>query len=548
MIKPPRRACPFTSSTKNNPILAVLSVMIALAVAGTPSGWGEEMDLPSLEISGRGATLLFAGPNDRQEVALTFDDGPHPTKTALILDLLRENGVPATFFVLGEKVDRNPELVRRMLIEGHEVANHTYTHANLKKLGSSGVTNELKKTQKAIFEASGFTPTLFRPPYGATDLTTMAILANLNLTAVYWSVDTRDWEGRSVDRIVREVKENSGQGSIILFHDHGTHTLSSLPDVLRVVQEKGYRCVTISEMFDLRKPVLPVDLLAKADTPAPGESASAPETVFASQPLPQPQQGITPSDVEPAVASPPQPAQIAAPPQKLAAMSPSTVVEAPGSGIPVEVLETAPPEILEDSIGESSQVAVAEPLATETSTPSRVPTETSTASPTPSSTARATSTAAPTFTSTPSPTVTEPMVKPALEPTFTSTAPSTATGVPTGTATATSTGTATHTATSVPTATSTPVPPTATASPTKTRVPTATPTQVMVAGRDTEKVAQKAYRLQPVGRFSEKILSEESPVASEPRREVAPEALIHPTGYPGPWGYIDPGPAVVPPR
>src|SRR5690606_27874227 len=109
------------------------------------------------------------------------------------------------------------------------------------------------------------------------------------------------------------------------------------------------------DMFDLRKPVLPVDLLAKADTPAPGESASAPETVFASQPLPQPQQGITPSDVEPAVASPPQPAQIAAPPQKLAAMAPSTVVEAPGSGIPVEVLETAPPEILEDSIGESSQ-------------------------------------------------------------------------------------------------------------------------------------------------------------------------------------------------
>ena len=214
-----------------------------------PFAYCEEMKLPDVEAMGRGVTLLWEGPADRRIVALTFDDGPIRGKTEPILDLLREMQVPATFFVLGENATRSPEVLQRMTAEGHEIGNHTVTHPNLTEISVSKARNEIKEGQKIIETAVGYRPRFFRPPYGAANLTTMSILSSQNLSAVFWSIDPQDWRGGTEDQIVSDIESHLDNGAIILLHERSPHTAESVPHIIRTVREKGYRFVTLSEMF-----------------------------------------------------------------------------------------------------------------------------------------------------------------------------------------------------------------------------------------------------------------------------------------------------------
>jgi peptidoglycan/xylan/chitin deacetylase (PgdA/CDA1 family) len=174
-------------------------------------------------------------------VGLTFDDGPHPSTTMPLLEALRAHGAPATFFIWGEHAEAHPDLLRAEVSAGMWIANHTYTHPRLSRLGEPAVVDEIASTQRTIRRITGLTPTLFRPPYGDTNTGIRAGAARLGLTEVLWSVDTLDWAGASTAEIVAAAA-TVRPGGIILMHDLGYQTtVDAVPQILRDLADRGLR-------------------------------------------------------------------------------------------------------------------------------------------------------------------------------------------------------------------------------------------------------------------------------------------------------------------
>ncbi len=188
-------------------------------------------------------------------VALTFDDGPHPKYTAEILDILKEHGAKATFFVIGQNAEKYPELVKREHNEGHEIGNHTFSHPQLRQIPVSKFTDEISKTQLTIKNITGVEPKLFRPPGGYLNNSFVEKTKDLNCTSVLWSwrQDTKDWSRPTAEKIVSTVLGNIRNGDIILFHDYNSGK-SPTPEALRIIiprlKEMGYTFVTVSELMD----------------------------------------------------------------------------------------------------------------------------------------------------------------------------------------------------------------------------------------------------------------------------------------------------------
>ena len=186
-------------------------------------------------------------------VALTFDDGPAPTTTPKLLDILASEGVPATFFVLGTQVQKYPEIVERAANQGHEIGSHTWEHARLTLLPSKAVTKDLDKTNRMIKKAIGTAPMLLRPPYGSTNKTVAKVAKQTGLAVILWDVDSRDWEHRNPKKTVKEAKA-ARDGSIILLHDIHDATVAAMPDVITVLRKQGFTFVTVSELVSDAKP------------------------------------------------------------------------------------------------------------------------------------------------------------------------------------------------------------------------------------------------------------------------------------------------------
>lgn len=206
--------------------------------------------------------LYHQAASDKTKVALTFDDGPDPTWTPQILDVLKARGVKATFFVLGRNVEDHPELLRRIVAEGHEIGNHTYTHHNLAELPEWRQRLELDATERLIETETGRSTTLFRPPYNADSMPTAVAelrpLAfaerELGYTVVLERIDPQDWARPGTDVIVQRVKEQRRDGSIILLHDAGgdrSQTLAALPRILDWLAERGDHVVPMSELLNI---------------------------------------------------------------------------------------------------------------------------------------------------------------------------------------------------------------------------------------------------------------------------------------------------------
>lgn len=187
-----------------------------------------------------------------KRVALTFDDGPDLRYTTAILDILKEEGVKATFFVVGTQVDKYPEVVQRMVEEGHAVGNHSYRHKDLSKLSASQILAEIRKTDKALEEALGTTPLLFRAPYGAVSDTLKKTLAKHDRRLVGWTVDTRDWSGTSIADMREMIRNEALPDGIILMHSFGSkhiaNTVEMLSDVIRDLRELDFSFVTADEI------------------------------------------------------------------------------------------------------------------------------------------------------------------------------------------------------------------------------------------------------------------------------------------------------------
>jgi peptidoglycan/xylan/chitin deacetylase (PgdA/CDA1 family) len=181
-------------------------------------------------------------------VALTYDDGPG-AYTGQLLDMLRKSGARATFFMLGENVRGHAHLVRRMAYEGHEVANHTWSHPKLTGMSSGAVRSEISRTQRAIQEASGVVPKVFRPPYGATDA---KVGRAVGMPQIMWSVDSMDWLHRSTARNVNAGVKDPKPGGVVLFHDIHQATVKATPRILSGLRQRGFTPVTVSELFQFK--------------------------------------------------------------------------------------------------------------------------------------------------------------------------------------------------------------------------------------------------------------------------------------------------------
>ncbi|MFB4312762.1 polysaccharide deacetylase family protein [Actinomadura sp. 21ATH] len=178
-------------------------------------------------------------------LALTFDDGPGEY-TGQVLDDLRGHGVRATFYMLGQNVGAHRGLVRRMALEGHEVANHSWSHADMTGLSSGAVRSEVKRTQDAIKQASGVAPTSFRPPYGSTDA---RVGKAVGMPQILWSVDSLDWLHRNVRKNVRAGVSEPEKGGVVLFHDIHKPTVTAVPEILAGLKKRGFTLVTVTELF-----------------------------------------------------------------------------------------------------------------------------------------------------------------------------------------------------------------------------------------------------------------------------------------------------------
>lgn len=182
-------------------------------------------------------------------VALTFDDGPSTTTTGRLLDTLSQLGVHATFFTIGQHAAAAPQLVAREIREGHVVGNHTWDHADLSKLSAQDVDSELSRTTDAIRSASGTTPVLVRPPYGAWNDTVRDAVTSQGAAIILWNVDSEDWKSRNTQAVVDRVLANARKGSIVLMHDIYSTTVDAVPQIVEGLRARGLTPVTVPTLL-----------------------------------------------------------------------------------------------------------------------------------------------------------------------------------------------------------------------------------------------------------------------------------------------------------
>ena len=208
-------------------------------------------------------------------IAMTFDDGPSAKLTPELLDILAAHHIHATFFVVGRNVVDHPEILQRAVREGHEIANHSWSHPSLGKMRDDRVRAELQKTDDAIKAAIGARPILMRPPYGSiTARQKQWIHEEFGYRTILWDVDPLDWKrpGSSVvtGRIVRETRP----GSIVLAHDIHPGTIKAMPATFDQLQEKGFKFVTVSELIAMGKPMAPKQTGEAGAPPSPTPSGT----------------------------------------------------------------------------------------------------------------------------------------------------------------------------------------------------------------------------------------------------------------------------------
>ena len=195
---------------------------------------------------------------DGPYIAMTYDDGPHAANTPRLLDMLKQRNIKATFFVVGECVVLYPAIMKRIVAEGHEIANHSWSHPLLSKMAEGAVTEQLQKTHDAIVNATGVTPKLMRPPYGGFTANQRAWAnGKWGYKIILWDVDPLDWKVRNAEHVKTEILHQTVAGSIVLSHDIHKSTVDAMPDTLDGLIGRGFKFVTVSELIAMDKPVVP---------------------------------------------------------------------------------------------------------------------------------------------------------------------------------------------------------------------------------------------------------------------------------------------------
>lgn len=180
-------------------------------------------------------------------VALTFDDGPDKTLTPRLLKTLKKYKVHATFFETGQNVSRYPKISRAVVAGGNEIGNHSWNHPNFNSIGTAKTVNQVTRTNRAIYQATGILPQYVRPPYGNI---TAAEGRAIEQPIVRWSVDSRDWAYLNKNKDINEVMKDTRGGDIILMHDIHSQSVAAAPTIIKRLKAKGYKLVTVSQLLN----------------------------------------------------------------------------------------------------------------------------------------------------------------------------------------------------------------------------------------------------------------------------------------------------------
>ena len=225
---------------KNLLFIACGLVMIVLIIAGLLSGINHRVH--------REAIPAQIDPT-QPTVALTFDDGPNPRYTPQVLDILYENQVPATFFLVGEEFSGNELLIEEMAASGHEIGNHTFSHPDLTTLNASQIRQEIRQTEEELRKIlPDYTIKYARPPYGRYN---EAVEQAVGQPLMLWTIDSGDWDDPVAESIYTTVVSNIQDGDIIVFHDDNPETVKALESIIIELKSRGFQFVTVSQMREI---------------------------------------------------------------------------------------------------------------------------------------------------------------------------------------------------------------------------------------------------------------------------------------------------------
>lgn len=218
---------------------ALICVVIVLVAVGLFTGVFHRMK--------RDAITVQINP-EQSVVALTFDDGPNARYTPQVLDILYEQQVPATFFLIGEKFTGNELLIREMAASGHEIGNHTFSHPDLTQLDSRTIQWEIQQTEEKLKEILPDYPMKYvRPPYGRY---TEDVQNAIGLPLVLWTIDSGDWEAPHAENIYIAVVSKIQDGDIIVFHDDNAETVKALEKIILELKKRGFQFATVSQLYE----------------------------------------------------------------------------------------------------------------------------------------------------------------------------------------------------------------------------------------------------------------------------------------------------------
>lgn len=225
---------------------AVLVCCVWAAAVKQPEIVEADVDIP-LEVRESMDSEVLAELTEKPKyIALTFDDGPRADTTGPLLDGLAQRGVSATFFLIGQQIQGNEALVLRMAAEGHQVGNHTYSHAMLIEESESRVIEEIRKTEVLLENLLGEGSYWLRPPYGLID---SARSSQVKTPMIYWTLDPEDWKLLDTRKVVDCVTTCVRPGDIVLLHDFYPTSVAAALDIIDILQEDGYTFVTVEELF-----------------------------------------------------------------------------------------------------------------------------------------------------------------------------------------------------------------------------------------------------------------------------------------------------------
>lgn len=219
----------------------VLAVILIFWVVSSPAIVGASSTTRQLPV--------YSVQRDDKVVALSFDAAWGNEDTQTLIDILDKYDIHATFFVVGDWVDKYPESVKALSDAGNEVMNHSSHHAHFSQLSDSEIVSDITACNEKIAAVTGETPVLFRCPYGEYDDHVISAVNGMGMTAVQWDVDSLDWKGISADEIKSRVLKNISPGSIVLFHNAAENTPQALPGIIESLITDGYRIVPISQML-----------------------------------------------------------------------------------------------------------------------------------------------------------------------------------------------------------------------------------------------------------------------------------------------------------